>query len=401
MKIAVTGATGYVGQMLVPLLEQSKHRVLVCGRKIEKLKQLFPANEATIYPGLRESLVGVDLVVHLAVLNNNQASSDLDFNTVNIDLALSTAQIAKRAGVKKFVFVSSVQAISHDINSGYAISKRVAAKQLEAITGLEIRVVYLPLVFGSNWSQSLNFLNHFWSPLAQIFFRPLAAMKPTVNIVKLAKYLDDTDEVKKHSSEAEIILAEDMEQNNYYRVFRKIVDIGFSFVIVLAFGWLIFVFWFLIKLDSPGPGLFVQSRVGRNRREFNCYKLRTMKVGTAQLGTHELSAAALTHIGTFLRKYKIDELPQVVNILKGEMTLVGPRPCLPNQIKLIEEREKLNVLVCVPGITGFSQVQNIDMSNPYLLAKSDARYVSLKSILLDIKIILATFKGRGFSDKIL
>ena len=400
MKIAVIGATGYVGQMLVPLLEQSRHKILVCGRNIEKLKQIFPINDVTTYTELPQSLVGVDFVVHLAVLNNNEVNSDEDVNRVNIELALDTAQIAKRAAVKKFVFVSSVQAIQHDNNSSYASSKRVAAKKLEDITGMDITVVYLPLVFGNNWSQTLNFLNQMRPPLARIFFRPLAAMKPTVNIAKLANYLNATNEKAIHPVATEIILVEDMEQNNYYRVFRKLVDIGFSFVIIFGFGWLLLVLWIMIKFDSPGPGLFAQSRVGRNGREFTCYKLRTMKADTAQRGTHELSVAAITHIGTFLRKYKIDELPQVINILKGEMTLIGPRPCLPTQTELISERKKLNVLDCLPGITGFSQVQNIDMSNPYLLARTDARYICLKSILLDIKIILATFRGRGFGDRV-
>ena len=134
-------------------------------------------------------------------------------------------------------------------------------------------------------------------------------------------------------------------------------------------------------------------------KEFICYKFRTMKVNTPNLATHQIEEDYVTKVGLFLRKYKLDELPQVVNILKGEMSLVGPRPCLPNQIELIKERDERNIFTIKPGISGWAAVNNVDMSNPKLLAQTDEEYLTLRSISLDIKIIIKTLLGSGFVDR--
>ena len=124
-----------------------------------------------------------------------------------------------------------------------------------------------------------------------------------------------------------------------------------------------------------------------------------MALGTEQVATHEVNSASLTRVGLILRKTKIDELPQVWNVLKNEMSLVGPRPCLPSQDELISERNKKNVLSIKPGITGLSQIQNIDMSTPIKLAQKDSEYLALRSLLLDLKILLKTATGSGQGDK--
>ena len=109
------------------------------------------------------------------------------------------------------------------------------------------------------------------------------------------------------------------------------------------------------------------------------------------LGTHEVSKSNYLKVGKLLRAVKIDELPQIINYLRGELNMVGPRPGMPNQDKLTEEREKQNIFKCMPGITGLSQILGYDMSNPELLSKVDKLYIENKSIKLDIDIFIATF----------
>jgi lipopolysaccharide/colanic/teichoic acid biosynthesis glycosyltransferase len=125
-----------------------------------------------------------------------------------------------------------------------------------------------------------------------------------------------------------------------------------------------------------------------------------MNIGTKNVGTHEVNKTSITGIGKFLRSSKLDELPQIINIIRGELSLVGPRPGLPNQTELFEARNLHNVYEVLPGITGFSQINNIDMSTPNKLAESDKRYISMRSIPLEIKIVILTIFGRGLGDNV-
>jgi O-antigen biosynthesis protein WbqP len=150
-----------------------------------------------------------------------------------------------------------------------------------------------------------------------------------------------------------------------------------------------------IRLNSPGPGILAQRRIGRDGAVFTCYKLRTMHQKTAQLPTHQVGASALTSIGGFLRRSKLDELPQLYNVVRGDMSLVGPRPCLPSQTELIEARSRRGALRVLPGITGLAQVHGIDMSDPVRLACTDAVYARTRSFGGDLRLILQTLMGSG------
>jgi len=156
----------------------------------------------------------------------------------------------------------------------------------------------------------------------------------------------------------------------------------------------------LIRLDSPGPALFRQERVGRGRRPFLCHKLRTMALGTRQAGTHEIGATAVTRMGSFLRRTKLDELPQLWNVVRGDMAFVGPRPCLPSQSELIEERERRGVYAVLPGITGLGQIRGIDMSDPARLAETDAEYLQSRGLAFDLRILWRTALGGGGGDRV-
>ncbi|KFB10721.1 sugar transferase [Nitratireductor basaltis] len=148
-----------------------------------------------------------------------------------------------------------------------------------------------------------------------------------------------------------------------------------------------------IRRNSHGPAIFAQERVGLNGRVFRCYKLRSMYVDAPSVPTHEAAQATITPVGRFLRRTKIDELPQLWNVLLGDMSLVGPRPCLPSQHELIAARQSRRVLEIRPGITGLAQVQGIDMSRPQILAEADLRYMRSMSALLDLRLLVQTVMG--------
>lgn len=145
-----------------------------------------------------------------------------------------------------------------------------------------------------------------------------------------------------------------------------------------------------IKMDSAGPVLLRQRRVGKDEAPFCCYKFRTMLVSTPQVPTHEAPVSNVTRVGKVLRASKLDELPQLINVLQGEMSIVGPRPCLETQLELISRRRDLGVMKVLPGITGLAQVRGIDMSNPARLALVDAEYIQRMSTAFDLKIMYAT-----------
>ncbi len=162
----------------------------------------------------------------------------------------------------------------------------------------------------------------------------------------------------------------------------------------------IFIVIFIIGLFDTGSPIFVQERVGRNKKPFLLIKFRTMKLDTESVASHLASASSITRLGGFLRKTKLDELPQLWNVLKGEMSLVGPRPNLFNQNELIEERVKLGVYDVRPGITGLAQISDIDMSVPKLLAETDIKMIKCMSLGKYFSYILQTVIGRGAGDRV-
>jgi O-antigen biosynthesis protein WbqP len=165
---------------------------------------------------------------------------------------------------------------------------------------------------------------------------------------------------------------------------------------VSVFFWLVLLIIIdAIRLQNPGPAIFAQVRVGKGGRLFTCCKLRTMYSGTQNRPSHQVGAAAVTPLGIRLRRFKMDELPQLVNVLIGNMSLVGPRPCLPSQTELIETRRELGVLEVLPGINELAQVNNVYMSNALRLAEIDGQYTRTQSFLGDIRLIFATLRGQG------
>lgn len=174
---------------------------------------------------------------------------------------------------------------------------------------------------------------------------------------------------------------------------KRIIDVLISGISLVILSGIFLIIGILIKITSKGPIFFKQKRIGKNNELFEFYKFRTMKVGTPNVATDKLgdSKSYLTTVGKVLRKTSLDELPQFINIIKGDMTFVGPRPALYNQYELKELRTKANVYTLVPGVTGWAQINGRDHNDDEQKTELDRYYLENKSFMLDIKILFLTF----------
>ena len=179
----------------------------------------------------------------------------------------------------------------------------------------------------------------------------------------------------------------------------RLFDIVFS-LLGLVFSFPVLMLLTVIGLFDTGSPIFRQVRVGRHQQPFTLVKFRTMKVDTASVASHLASASSITPFGHFLRRTKLDELPQLWNVLKGEMSLVGPRPGLFNQEELTRARAAHGVYNVRPGITGLAQVNEIDMSTPELLAETDQKMIQSLSVKDYFRYILLTVSGKGSGDRV-
>ena len=189
-----------------------------------------------------------------------------------------------------------------------------------------------------------------------------------------------------------------------YFAFKRFYDTIGALIGMVLLSPIFLILIILIKLDSKGPIFFKQKRIGRHKKHFNILKFRTMKIDTPKdTPTHLLKNPDqyITRLGRFLRKSSLDELPQIINILKGNMSIIGPRPALWNQYDLIEERDKYNVHKLYPGITGYAQIKGRDTLPIPDKAKLDGYYVKHISLWLDIKIFILTFVSVFRSDGII
>ncbi len=180
---------------------------------------------------------------------------------------------------------------------------------------------------------------------------------------------------------------------------NRFFDILFSLLGLVILSPIFLIILIAGYFDTGSP-IFRQERVGKNKQPFQLLKFRSMNVNTKSVATHLANASDVTPWGSFLRRSKLDELPQLVNVLKGDMSFVGPRPNLFNQKVLIEERAKREVYSIRPGITGLAQINKIDMSTPQCLAETDAKMIDCLNVYHYFKFIFLTVFGKGFGDRL-
>ena len=517
MKVLLTGATGFIGCQLANRLRSIPEVELfstirchtsvtpdICGHS------LYINDLNTDWSSALEDQ---HIVIHTAarahIIKNKVPDPLAEFRKVNVDGTLNLARQAAHAGVRRFVFISSIKVNGEQTQPGvpfsaddtpapqdpYGISKYEAERKLQQLaqeTGMEVVIIRPPLVYGpgvkGNFATLVRMVER-GVPL------PLGAVHNRRSLVAVDNLVDLIITCIDHPAAAnQIFLAGDGEDVSTTELLRavatamgkparlipvpagalmfgaillgkkavaqrllgslqvdiskarevlgwepvvsveeglrravngrignrelgvgnrphyplpitqgtsmlRLLDILFS-LIGLILGFPILLAITIIGYFDTGSPLFRQERVGRYKKPFVLLKFRTMKPHTVSVASHLASTSSITKSGRFLRRTKLDELPQLWNVLKGEMSLVGPRPNLFNQEELIAERNARGVYAVRPGITGLAQVKGIDMSTPILLAETDASMITSLTIVDYFRYIVKTVTGKGSGDRV-
>ncbi|PTA67122.1 hybrid nucleoside-diphosphate sugar epimerase/sugar transferase [Deinococcus arcticus] len=509
-RVLVVGASGFVGQVVCRDLLRRGYAVRAAARRAEYL----PAGaECVALPDLTGPavnwaplLAGVTHIVYLAarvhVMNDTHPDPLAAYRAVNRDAPLALAQAAAQAGVRRFVYLSSVKVNGEATQPGqplteesrpaptdpYGVSKLEAEQALLGVgqaTGLAVVVLRPPLVYGPG--VKANFM-----ALARLAGRglplPLGAVDNRRSLIYVENLADLVALALEHPAAAgEVFLASDGEalstaaltrslaeaqgrrawlvnvpvrwlerlgqltgraavmsrllgslevssakartrlgwappfptwqalartgasllegggihtrlsaRQRLYLALRGPLERVLALVLLVLLGPLIALLALLIRLDSPGPVLFTQQRAGRGHRPFTIYKFRTMRVGTPNLSTEDMVKSGMnpvTRLGGVLRRTSLDELPQLLNVLSGDMALIGPRPALMTQTPVLTLREAAGVDALLPGITGYAQVTGRDDLSDEEKVRRDAAYLQGLGPALDLQVIRLTLQS--------
>jgi nucleoside-diphosphate-sugar epimerase len=498
--VLVTGANGFVGSALCDRLKAEGYNFRRAVRARAQIGNSVAVGNIGPDTQWEVALLGVDTVIHTAarahIMKDEIDDPLAEYRKVNVEGTLNLARQAEQAGVKRFIFISSIKVNGENTLLGkpfaaddtlapedpYGVSKCEAEQGLQHFAqemGMEVVIIRPPLVYGpgveGNFAsmmrlvrkgiplplgaihnkRSLVALDNLVDLIITCIDHPAAAnqvflagdgedlsttdllrgtakamRKPALLVPVPARMLTFSAtllgkkavaqrvlgslqvDISKARNELEWEPPVSVEEGLRRCVQAEVKDIVSpnhlvfrSLDIVLSVCGLIvtspiLLLLMIVGLFDTGSPLFCQERVGKDRQPFFLVKFRTMKVDTVSVASHLASPAAITPLGHFLRRTKLDELPQLWNVLKGEMSLVGPRPCLFNQEELIDERGIRGVFQVRPGITGLAQVNDIDMSTPKLLAETDAEMIRGMSIPRFFSYILQTVVGKGAGDRI-
>lgn len=246
--IVVTGASGFVGSLLVPRLLAAEHRLLLVGRSLDDLVKTYPDVPVCTYDELAENGQGFDMLVHLAGLHAGNALDEENTQRANIDLPVSVAHAAVAARIPVMLYRCSTHALDSEHDSLYTRSKREAIAQLQAVDGLEVRLAYMPLVYGDHWKGRFSILNSLPGLIAWPVFSAMAAFKPTCHIEHFASYIQEG------APQATTLLSDRQINNPVYSAVMRLIDLAFVIAVLMLLGWLLLLVWALIRLVRPVLG---------------------------------------------------------------------------------------------------------------------------------------------------
>ena len=381
------GASSILGSEIVARLERAGHEVLVLSdgpkESEENLPEAATANHGSwgVVPG------GVQVYLHFQT-SCDCGTDGLDAKGCPISGMLGDdMSAAEKVGVVRKIQIAPLA--SRFSRPGEAGHHRIVRGM-----GLASELVYVGYLHDKNGKLLPNVFGPFRGWLKAIPFPLVAPIVPTTAVDRLITYVSNP---VSSSPGQDVFLTDKKAENAVYRVWQVALDMLFVLSVLLLFPMLA-IAWLVVR-SGGSPGLLRQIRIGYGSQPFRCLKLRTMKIGTPSRGTHLVGSEAITPFGRILRKSKIDELPQAWNVLRREMTLVGPRPSLPEQVDVISFRHQRGVLSLRPGLTGWAQIHGVDMRNAELIAKYDSEYLGLQSVIIDLLILKATIRPSWFEPK--
>ncbi|MEM8979210.1 MAG: sugar transferase, partial [Pseudomonadota bacterium] len=357
MNIIITGATGRLGSSLVSTAIAEGHKVTVLSRDPAQASQVFPGVPCIGIDDFSQACCNAQRVIHLATKNSDQVGEDGSFFQANLDFAKNIYERSQRLSTPLFINVSSVHALPLGPSSAYGRSKRAFAEWLEDQASETHVTIYLPYILDASDTGLRKIIGMLPRALREVTYQFMAALKPAICKSEFERQVLS-------ENQRTLILTNSVFDNPFYKVLNRILDLAFAFV-VLILGIIPFcIISLFIRAETSAAALFLQDRVGLNGTVFKLIKLRTMYKNTQQTGTHNVPETQITKSGKWLRALKIDELPQAWNIVRNQLSLVGPRPSLPVQSELNSARKRRGIDRVKPGITGLAQINGIDMSNP-------------------------------------
>lgn len=394
MKIVISDASSAVMGELVSRLVASGHSLVLVTREDAPVREHIPGVSLVSFETWEAKCVGFDVFLHFAVLTREKEGVSNDLTHLNGNFTASLASGARRSGISRFIYASTVETLVSERRSLHVRPEKLEIEAAEAGFGDGAEVIHLGHLHGVNFSGKFSFLGSLPRAIANFAFSVLSAVKPTTSVELLVRFLESAQLPGK----TEPLIVTDSKASNYcYRVWQAALNGLFVAMVVVAMP-ILAIASVLVVLEDGAPAFFSQDRIGKAGAAFRCFKLRTMHRSAESRGTHLVPESAITGIGRSLRRFKIDELPQALNILRGEMSLIGPRPCLPSQHEIISKRESRGVLPLLPGLTGWAQANGVDMRTPDWLIRYDSQYLGLQSIWFDVIVLWRTvfpFRGLG------